>query len=148
MKSMKATNNAIEIIKKNEGLKLTAYLDVVGVPTIGWGSTRGVKMGMTITRQQAEELLRKDVQVAENDVNSHNIALNQNQYDALVSFTFNLGGGNLRSSTLLKKIKANPCDPTIRAEFDRWVYAGGKVMNGLVKRRKEEAELYFRKELK
>lgn len=147
MKKMKATNNALEIIKKNEGLRLTAYLDVVGVPTIGWGSTRGVKMGMTITEAQAEELLRKDVQVAENDVNSHNIALNQNQFDALVSFTFNLGGGNLRKSTLLRKIKANPCDPTIKEEFDRWVYAGGKVMNGLIKRRKEESELYFRKEI-
>ena len=144
---MKTSNKGIDLIKKHEGLRLTAYLDAVGVPTIGYGSTRGVKMGTTITEQQAHDLLMKDVAIAENDVKVHNLALNQNQFDALVSFTFNLGGGNLSKSTLLRKVRANPCDPTIKAEFMRWVYGGGKVLPGLVRRRKEEAELYFKKEL-
>jgi lysozyme len=69
--------------------------------------------------------------------------INQNQFDALVSFAYNLGVGNLKSSTLLKKVNANPSDPTIRDEFMKWVNGGGKKLPGLVKRRQAEADLYF-----
>ena len=98
-----------------------------------------------ITLHEAERFLRQDVEFAEKEVNRHNLDINQNQFDALVSFVFNLGVGNFARSTLLRKIKSNPDDPTIRKEFERWIYAGGKVLNGLVRRRKEEADLYFTK---
>ena len=98
-----------------------------------------------ITLDEAEYFLRQDVEFAEKEVNKHNLNINQNQFDALVSFVFNLGIGNFARSTLLRKIKSNANDPTIRKEFERWIYAGGKVLNGLVRRRREEAELYFTK---
>jgi len=104
-----------------------------------------VKSTDVIDKAQAEYFLRQDVEFAEKEVNKHNLNINQNQFDALVSFVFNLGVGNFARSTLLRKIKSNPDDPTIRKEFERWVYAGGKVLNGLVRRRKEEANLYFTK---
>lgn len=72
--------------------------------------------------------------------------LNQNQFEALVSFTFNLGGGSLSTSTLLKKVNVNPCDPSIRDEFAKWRLAGGKVLAGLIRRRAAEADLYFSNE--
>ena len=96
-----------------------------------------------ITKEQGEYFLRQDVEHAEKEVNKHNLNINQNQFDALVSFVFNLGVGNFSRSTLLRRIKAYPNDITIRREFARWVYAGGKILPGLVTRRKEEADLYF-----
>ena len=142
---MKTSNKGIDLIKKYEGLRLDAYLDAVGVWTIGYGHTLNVKSTDVITLDEAEYFLRQDVAFAEKEVNKHNLNINQNQFDALVSFVFNLGVGNFARSTLLRKIKSNPNDPTIRKEFERWIYAGGKVLNGLVRRRKEEAELYFMK---
>ena len=143
---MKTSNKGIDLIKKYEGLRLNAYLDAVGVWTIGYGHTLNVKSTDVITKEQAECFLRQDVEFAEKEVNRHNLNINQNQFDALVSFVFNLGAGNFARSTLLRKIKSNPTDPTIRKEFERWIYAGGKILNGLVRRRKEEADLYFTKE--
>ena len=142
---MKTSNKGIDLIKKYEGLRLDAYLDAVGVWTIGYGHTLNVKSTDVITLDEAEYFLRQDVEFAEKEVNKHNLNINQNQFDALVSFVFNLGVGNFARSTLLRKIKSNPNDPTIRKEFERWIYAGGKVLNGLVRRRREEAELYFTK---
>lgn len=140
---MKTSDNGIEFIKKHEGLRLKAYLCPSGKPTIGYGRTKGVKLGDVITEEEAEQLLREDLIVVENEINRHNLNLNQNQFDALVSFVYNVGIGNFRSSTLLKKIKANPNDESIANEFKRWVYSNGKRLPGLVKRREEEAELYF-----
>ena len=143
---MKASINCINLIKEFEGCKLEAYLDSVGVATIGIGSTRGVKLGQKITLQQANELLIKDMAFAENTVNRLvKSKINQNQFDALVSFVFNLGEGNFGKSTLLRKINNNPNDISIRQEFNKWVNAGGKPLNGLVRRRAKESELYFRK---
>ena len=140
---MKISNKGIELIKRHEGLVLKAYRCPADKWTIGYGHTLNVKSTDVINKEQAEYFLRQDVKSAESDVNREKLNLTQNQFDALVSFVFNLGGGNFKKSTLLRKVKANPNDPTIRAEFERWIYAGGKVLNGLVKRRKEEADLYF-----
>ena len=140
---MKTSNKGIDLIKKHEGFRSKAYRCSANVLTIGFGHTLNVKATDVITLDEAESFLRQDVEFAENEVNRHNLNINQNQFDALVSFVFNLGVGNFARSTLLRKIKSNPNDPTIRKEFERWIYAGGKVLIGLVRRRKEEAELYF-----
>jgi len=140
---MKISDNGIELIKKHEGLRLEAYLCPAGKWTIGYGHTKGVKPGQVVTKEEAERLLREDLIVVENEINRHNLNINQNQFDALASFVYNVGVGNFRTSTLLKKIKANPNDKTIANEFKRWVYSNGKKLPGLVKRREEEAKLYF-----
>ncbi len=142
---MKTSNKGIDLIKKYEGFRAKAYKCPADVWTIGYGHTLNVKSTDVIDKAQAEAFLRQDVEFAEKEVNKHNLNINQNQFDALVSFVFNLGIGNFARSTLLRKIKSNPNDPNIRKEFERWIYAGGKVLNGLVRRRKEEAELYFMK---
>ena len=151
---MKTSKKGLDLIKRFEGWSSTPYLDPVGIPTIGYGFTYYLPSRQKVTMKdkpltlaQGDEMLRQVLVTYENDVNRLVKAkLNQNQFDALVSFTFNLGGGNLSKSTLLRKVRANPCDPTIKAEFMRWVYAGGKVLNGLVRRRREEADLYFTKQ--
>lgn len=142
---MKTSQEGINFIKKHEGLRLAAYLDSTGTPTIGYGHTGGVKLGDVITEQQAEQYLRQDVIMAENEINRHQLPFNQCQFDALVSFVFNIGIGAFRNSTLLRKAKVDVNDPSIADEFRRWVYSKGRVLPGLVKRRKEEAELYFKK---
>ena len=138
------SKKGIELIKKYEGLRLTAYKCPAGVWTIGYGHTKGVKEGQKITNSQAEELLKEDLRVFENGVNKWNLQINQYQFDALVSFAFNLGLANLGKSTLLKKVQANPQDKTIKDEFLKWVNAGGSKIEGLVRRRNEEAEMYFK----
>jgi lysozyme len=142
---MKTSNKGIDLIKKYEGFRAKAYRCSANVLTIGYGHTQNVKPTDVISLDEAEYFLTKDVEFAENEVNRHNLNINQNQFDALVSFVFNLGVGNFARSTLLKKIKSNPNDSTIREEFERWIYAGGKALNGLVRRRREEADLYFTK---
>lgn len=132
-----------------EGFRDKAYLCPADVWTIGYGTTvypckEKVKKGDTCTEAEAVEYLSNDVKKFENAVLKHvKVELNQNQFDALVSFTYNLGEGNLKSSTLLKKINQDPSEPSIRNEFMKWVNAGGKKLEGLVRRRKSEAELYF-----
>src|SRR5690554_6672479 len=140
---MKTSETGIKLIERHEGLRLGAYLCPAGVWTIGYGHTRTAKLGMSITQQRANKLLRDDLRTAENAVNNQNLQLNQNQFDALVSFVFNVGSGNFRNSTLLKKAKINPADPSIRYEFSRWNKGGGRVLPGLVTRRADEANLYF-----
>ncbi len=128
---------------------LTAYKCPSGVWTIGIGTTvypngQKVKTGDQITREQAYEYLQNDLAFTEKQVDSYTTdAVNQNQFDALISFAYNLGTGALKSSTLLRKVNINPSDPTIRDEFLRWVHASGKVLQGLVNRRMAEADLYF-----
>lgn len=140
---MKASEKAYSLIRQFEGLRLTAYRCPVGVWTVGYGHTFGVVSGMVITKEQAEEFLKQDIAIVENIINAECPNLRQCQFDALVSFVFNVGGENFRKSTLLKKIKANPDDNSIMDEFLRWVYANGIVQPGLQKRRLAEMRLYF-----
>ena len=142
----------IELIKLFEGFRSKPYLCPAKVPTIGYGATfypNGKKVTMQdtpINEEQATNLLRDMLGSYEKSVDSFvRDDINQNQFDALVSFVYNLGAGSLKMSTLLKKVNADPNDPTIKAEFMKWVKAGGKTLPGLVRRRTAEAELYFKK---
>lgn len=144
---MKTSDKGVALIKAHEGLRLTAYADPVGVWTIGYGHTTAagppkVERGMKITDAGADAILRQDLAKFEGYVSSAvKVPLNQNEFDALVSFTFNLGPGNLRSSTLLKKLNAG--DRAGAAdEFLKWTKAGGKTLPGLVKRREAERALF------
>jgi lysozyme len=146
---MVISNKLKELVKHFEGCKLTSYVCSAGHNTIGYGNTfyeNGIKVkpGDKITQQRAEELLDviliKFVQQTNELIKSN---VNQNQRDALTDFAYNCGVGNLRSSTLLKLVNANPNDPEIRAQFMRWNKGGGKVLNGLTRRREAEANLYF-----
>lgn len=138
--TMKSSNILITKIKKFEGLSLKSYKDSAGVWTIGYGHTRGVKPGQVITEKQAESLLRGDLLGSEKYVNGLGLSFSQGQFDALVDFVYNLGTGSLGRSTLLKKICAKAPTSEIQNEFKRWVYAGGKKLPGLVKRRAWEAQ--------
>lgn len=137
---MKASDKCIEAIKAFEGFRPVAYRCPAGVLTIGYGHTKGVHQKMRISEARATELLREDLREVEREVSALGLPLTQGQFDALVDFTFNLGASKLRASTLLKKIKAGASVEEVQAEFRRWVYAGGKKMDGLVKRREWEAE--------
>ena len=131
------TNDAgLKLIESFEGLRLTAYQDSVGVWTIGYGHTKGVKQGQTITQQQAERFLQQDLAVAEAAVNRLGLTLSDNQFAALVSFTFNLGAGNL--TKLLKNGLAAAADRILL--FD---HAGGKALPGLRRRRTAERALFL-----
>lgn len=149
-KKSKAVGAAIKLIKKWEGFMPEAYLCPAGVPTIGYGSTfyeDGEKVKMTdekIDRDRAYLILLhhvKDVEAQVKKVLKHE--LNPNQLGALISFTYNLGIGNLKRSTMLILINNDPLNQNIEREMKRWVKSGGKVLNGLVARRAEESELYF-----
>ena len=140
---MKTSPKGIALIKEFEGLRLKAYKCPGGVWTIGYGHTVGVKPGMVISEAQAEEYLKADLIAFERYLNGLGLALNQNQFDALVSFIYNVGTGNFYSSTLLRKVRANPQDNSIMDEFLRWVYSKGRVLPGLQRRRLAEMKLYF-----
>lgn len=148
---MRLGSRGLELIKSFEGFYSKPYLDPIGIPTIGYGATyypnkKKVTMkDKPLTEKEASDLLKEMMVTYENDVKRLvKRELNQNQFDALVSFTYNLGSANLGKSTLLKKVNANPCDKTIKDEFLKWNKAGGKVLNGLTRRRNAEAELYFK----
>ena len=140
---MKTSPKGITLIKEFEGLRLKAYLCPGGVWTIGYGHTAGVKPGMVISEAQAEEYLKADLIAFERYLNGLGLALNQNQFDALISFIYNVGTGNFSNSTLLRKVRANPQDNSIMDEFLRWVYSKGRVLPGLQRRRLAEMKLYF-----
>lgn len=146
---MVISNKLKELVKEFEGCKLKAYKCPAGIWTIGYGNTiyengMAVLEGEEITLERAEQLLEiiliKFIQQVGELVKSN---INQNQKDALTDFAYNCGVGNLKTSTLLKKVNSDPKDKTIRAEFEKWTRANGKVLNGLVKRRTAEANLYF-----
>ncbi|MDL2262498.1 lysozyme [Bacteroidales bacterium OttesenSCG-928-I21] len=139
----KIGNKGKSLIKSFEGLKLTSYLCPAGVWTIGYGHTQGVTSGQIITKQQADDFFDSDIEKFEKAVADENLDINQNQFDALVSFAFNAGASAFKKSTLLKKIKENPNNPEIETEFMKWVNAGGRYLAGLAKRREAEAKLYF-----
>ena len=131
-----------KLLKYFEGCKLTAYQDSVGVWTIGYGHTKGVYDGMTITQEEAEQMLLTELEEYEGYVEKYvTVPLTQNQFDALVVWVYNLGPTNFRNSTLLKELNAGNYNAAGQ-EITRWNKAGGKVLAGLVKRREAEAELF------
>lgn len=132
----------LDLIKGFEGLRLTAYKCPADVPTIGYGSTGPhVRMGMTITEAEAEDLLIKDLARFEAIVSEIGGKMTQGQFDALTSLAFNVGGTNVARSTLLKLHKAGDYAGAAR-EFPRWNRAAGRVLAGLTRRREAEAKLY------
>lgn len=152
MKITKTGAAGIELIKRFEGFKSAPYVCPAGVPTIGYGNTYypdGKKVTLkdpAINETEATRLLLVLLDSFEKSVDSFcRDDINQNQFDALTSFCYNVGAGNLKASTLLKKVNANPNDPTIRTEFLKWTKAGGRTLAGLIKRREAEADLYFKK---
>ena len=143
---MKISEEGISLIKRFEGCRLEAYKCSAGVLTIGYGHTGGVKEDDTITQEEADKLLKADVFKFEKNVEDNvKVELNQSQFDALVAWTFNLGVGNLRSSTMLQKLN-NEDYTSVPSEMKRWNKAGGKTLDGLIRRRKAESLLFESKE--
>lgn len=137
---MKTSEKGLNIIKKYESCRLSAYRDPVGIPTIGWGHTAGVRMGQTITQAQADAYLAQDVRTAERAVSGYDGTYhwNQNQFDALASFTYNCGAGNL--DKLLADGKRTVRE--VSAKIPSYCKAGGKALPGLVRRRADEKALF------
>jgi lysozyme len=142
------TDKGLALIKRFEGFSATPYLCPVGWWTIGWGAVRGpdgqvvTAVTLPITEEEAEILLRRDVSLAERAVSRLiSVPLAGGQFDALVSFTFNLGAGALQRSTLRRKVNRED-HGAVPEELRKWVWAGGKRLPGLVKRREAEADIY------
>ena len=142
--NMEISQEGISLIKKFEGCELESYQCAAGVWTIGYGSTHGVTNGMVITHERAEMLLMEDIADYEQAVNELvKLPLKQNEFDALVAWTFNLGATNLKNSTLLKVLNSSHKDwNDVSAQIKRWNKAGGKVLQGLIRRREAEALLF------
>jgi lysozyme len=143
MQQFNYSDKGIALTKSFEGLHLTAYQDCTGIWTIGYGHTGPtISAGQTITEPEAESFLRADLADAIACVN-HAVqsVISQNQFDAMVDFCFNTGRGNFLQSTLLRKVNRGDF-PGAVSQFGLWVYAGGEVVAGLVRRRKAEAELF------
>ena len=142
LSTMKTSDEGIALIKSFEGCELKAYRCSANVLTIGYGHTACVTEGEEISELHAEELLREDLNEFEEHVRrAVKVELNQNQFDALVSWTFNLGPGNLRSSTLLKLLNEGKHEE-VPGQMARWNRAGGKVLEGLKRRREAEGLLW------
>ena len=146
---MRISEAGVDLIKAFEGCKLEAYQDSVGVWTIGYGHTgpvNGEKItaGLTITKQDAEELIYNDIAQFEDGVNklTQELDITQGMFDALVCFAYNVGLGNLAKSTLLKLLKQNKVLEASE-QFKHWNKAGGKELAGLTRRRNAEAELFL-----
>ena len=144
---MNTSQKGLDLIKKYEGCRLYAYRCPAGVLTIGYGHTNGVKAGQAITQAQAEQFLREDISPIEKLLNGMGINFKQQQFDSLVSWTFNLGAANFKSSTMYKKIIARASDFDITDQMVKWHNAGGKPLLGLKKRRCEEANLFLGKDV-
>lgn len=143
---MKASDRLIEALKRFEGLRTEAYLCAAGRWTIGYGHTLTAREGMIIDEQRAEHLLRQDVKTIERWLSSKNITEEQHQFDALVSFIFNLGIASFYDSTLRKVIERGGTEEDIRKQWMRWVHVKKKVLPGLVKRREWECNLFIKGE--
>lgn len=140
---MKTSDHGVRFIQRFEGLRLDAYLCSAGVWTIGWGHTLGVKMGDKITQAQADAFLREDLEPCERAVAELvKVPLSQGQHDSLVSFIFNLGRGAFASSTLLKCLNRGDYEGAA-AQFEKWCFAGKKLIPGLLKRRHAEAAMFL-----
>ena len=143
---MNISQEGLALIKKFEGCELDAYKCAAGVWTIGYGSTKGVKEGDTISQEDADKLLTHEMEEYEGYINDLvEVNLEQNQFDALVSWVFNLGPANLKASTLLKVLNAKDYEG-VPAQIKRWNKAGGKVLQGLIRRREAESLLFEGKE--
>ena len=140
--NMKLGTQGLELIKTFEGLELNAYKCAAGVWTIGYGHTKSVQEGMVISEDTANDMLMEELVEYENYVNTLvKVPLSQNQFDALVSWVYNLGSSNFQASTMLKVINANDM-VNVPAQIMRWNKAGGKVLEGLTRRRQAEADLF------
>ena len=143
---MNISQEGLSLIKKFEGCELEAYKCAAGVWTIGYGSTKGVKEGDTVSQEEADKLLLHEMEEYEGYINDMvNPDLEQNQFDAMVSWVFNLGPTNLKASTLLKVLNAKDYEG-VPAQIKRWNKAGGKVLQGLIRRREAESLLFAGKE--
>lgn len=146
--NMRASKEIKKFIKGKEGLRLHAYKCPAGVWTIGYGHTNGVEQGQIITQEKADKYFDDDIySIAEYPISDilykNNVEVNQDQFDALCSFVYNVGIGNFKKSTLLKKVLANPNDTSIAGEFKKWNKSGGKELSGLTLRRELESYWYF-----
>lgn len=142
--NLHASQRCIDLIKEFEGFRSNAYLCPANVWTVGYGHTRTARSGMRISRSEAERLLRQDLEYFEIQLRKLiEVKLTQNQYDALLSFIFNIGETQFRNSTLLRILNSGNYESAIK-EFNRWVYANGKVLAGLERRRNQEASLFAR----
>ena len=143
---MKCSQEGLALIKKFEGCRLESYRCSANVLTIGYGHTGGVLETDVITQDDADRLLEQDIAKFEKYVNVNvAVELNQNQFDALVAWTFNLGVGNLRQSTMLRKLNEGDYQ-SVPSEMNRWNKAGGTTLDGLIRRRKAEGLLFEGKE--
>lgn len=143
---MKISAEGLALIKKFEGCELTAYQCSAGVWTIGYGHTKGVEKGMTISKESAEEMLVEELHEYEGYITDNVTSpLSQNQFDAMVSWVYNLGPSNLLASTLLKVLNAGDYDG-VPAQIKRWNKAGGQTLDGLIRRREAESLLFQNKE--
>jgi lysozyme len=155
---MRISDRALALLKKHEGLRLRAYDDlrpgqnlepgdeVVGTVTVGYGHVRTAEPGMEITAKEAEALLREDLRRFEAGVTSLTAEvpdLEQNEFDALVSFAFNVGLGALEQSTLLTKLLRGDPRTEVAGEFLRWVYSKGRKLRGLEQRRADERDVFL-----
>ena len=139
---MRASSTLIQAIKKFEGVSLSAYQDIKGVWTIGYGHTKDVKKGDRITQYQAEQFLREDLQQFEAIANKVKRIATQGKFDAILDFIYNCGPANFENSTLKKYIEAGKATWEIQEQFLRWVNAGGRKLGGLVSRRIWEANRF------
>ena len=137
------TEILFEKLKSFEGCRLQAYQDAAKVWTIGYGHTKGVKKGDNITQVEAEAYLREDVEEVEGQILALNLNLTQPQFDALVSFVYNVGIGAFKESTLLRFIREGRSENDIKKQFCSWVYSNGRTLPGLVKRREWESIRFF-----
>lgn len=142
---MELSKKIKDLIKSWEGCRLTAYKCPAGVVTIGYGHTGNISIGQKITQKEADALFDDDIEAFASKVDQliGDTHLSQHQRDALVSLAYNIGVGALSRSTLLRKVKVDPTDESIRGEFARYVRGGGRVLPGLVRRRTAEANHYF-----
>ena len=143
MRKMTTSSKGLQLIKDFEQLRLYAYRCPAGVPTIGYGHTKGVRMGQAITKEKAEEFLKEDVEPIEKYLNDVGVNFRQEQFDALVSWIFNLGAGNFQHSTLFKKICEDAPDGEIAEQILKWVNSNGKPLPGLKRRRVAEANIFL-----
>ena len=139
---MKISENGLELIKKFEGCETTAYQDSVGVWTIGFGHTKGVEEGQTCSIEDAESMLADEMDEYEGYINNMvKVDLQQHEFDALVAWVYNLGPTNLGESTMLKVLNGGQFD-RVPEEMNRWTRAGGKILEGLVRRRQAESLMF------
>lgn len=140
---MVASNNVVEKIKEFEGFRACAYKCPAGIWTIGYGHTSGVKKGDKISKERAEKFLREDLKKCYPVIMKCRGDFNQNQFDSLCSFVFNLGSRKFESSTLYKVLQKDRFSDEVGKQIRRWVYSGKSVLKGLVKRREWEAQNYY-----